>query len=316
MPVEVIKSFTIAPGVYDMEMTLFRRTDLHRLNPRPLVAKGVRITPGVFQRARAWLAGRGLLSPPVFPDIIGEYDDFIGKPYNARFVRDLTGRMTVRGRTILEIGSGNGAVAWQLLRAGPRRIVGIDIDYFSKCYLSMHRRYSYVMMDASSLGFDDDTFDGAYSFNVFEHCLDLGRVLSEIHRVLKPGGRLYASFGPIWSSAVGHHYHVTDRHGATPHIPPFGHLRYSEAEMENLLRSKGLEDEVVRRAVEFIYRSTIINRLGIREIVQIVEASPFRRKDISFTRDTKREVPEEFRGKLPYSEDDLSIRDVELLLVK
>ncbi|MDD5555828.1 MAG: hypothetical protein PHN82_01125 [bacterium] len=83
-----------------------------------------------------------------------------------------------------------------------------------------------------------------------------------------------------------------------------------------MLKSKGPEDEVARREVDAICHSPAINRLGIRGIVELVESSPFPKKDISATRDTRRKVPEGFAGKLPCSGDELGVRDVRLLLLK
>jgi ubiquinone/menaquinone biosynthesis C-methylase UbiE len=40
---------------------------------------------------------------------------------------------------------------------------------------------------------------------VFEHIKNLPVVLSEFSRVLKPGGLLYASFGPLWYGYGGDH---------------------------------------------------------------------------------------------------------------
>jgi SAM-dependent methyltransferase len=49
-----------------------------------------------------------------------------------------------------------------------------------------------AIVDAHDIPFADDTFDGVVAQAVLEHVLDPVRVVSEIHRVLKPGGVVYA----------------------------------------------------------------------------------------------------------------------------
>jgi ubiquinone/menaquinone biosynthesis C-methylase UbiE len=43
-------------------------------------------------------------------------------------------------------------------------------------------------MDATDLQFDNDTFDVVISFEVIEHILDYQKYLTEVTRVLRPGG--------------------------------------------------------------------------------------------------------------------------------
>ena len=44
-------------------------------------------------------------------------------------------------------------------------------------------------MDARSLDFDDNTFDLVWSWGVIHHSSETEKIISEIHRVLKPGGQ-------------------------------------------------------------------------------------------------------------------------------
>ncbi len=43
--------------------------------------------------------------------------------------------------------------------------------------------------EADQLPVDDETVDVVITNGVFNLCLDKGKVLSEVHRVLRPGGR-------------------------------------------------------------------------------------------------------------------------------
>jgi ubiquinone/menaquinone biosynthesis C-methylase UbiE len=56
------------------------------------------------------------------------------------------------------------------------------------------------MTDATALPFPDEYFDCVYSFGVLHHIPDVAEVLSEVKRVLKPGG--------VLQTAVYHRYSV------------------------------------------------------------------------------------------------------------
>ena len=64
---------------------------------------------------------------------------------------------------------------------------------------------SFFKMDSASLQFQNETFDFIFSYNAFEHFKEPEEVLRESIRVLKKGGSLFLSFGPLYFSAFGAH---------------------------------------------------------------------------------------------------------------
>lgn len=67
----------------------------------------------------------------------------------------------------------------------------------------------HLKKNAEETGFQDDQFDLVLSLAALEHLYDLPTVLEESFRIVKRGGTFLTLFGPIWSSAWGHHLWVT-----------------------------------------------------------------------------------------------------------
>jgi ubiquinone/menaquinone biosynthesis C-methylase UbiE len=96
----------------------------------------------------------------------------------------------------LEVGSGSGAMAVQLLTdfAGLRMIAtGYDpelVDVVEQSLKPFGQRASVQRADAAALPFPDDRFDVVCSFAMFHHVAEWQRAVAECVRVLRPGGRL------------------------------------------------------------------------------------------------------------------------------
>lgn len=75
-------------------------------------------------------------------------------------------------------------------------------------------RHTDVVGDAHHLPFADGAFDAVVTFNTFEHLHDPRRAAAEVHRVLRPGGRLLlqtAFLQPLHEPP--HHYYNTTEFG-------------------------------------------------------------------------------------------------------
>jgi SAM-dependent methyltransferase len=92
--------------------------------------------------------------------------------------------------------------------------------------------------DARRLPFADGTFDAVVTSEVLEHIQDDVTAISELHRVLKPGGTLGVTVPTWWPEKIN--WMLSDEY----HAPksPGGHVRiYSATELKAKLRSAGFD---------------------------------------------------------------------------
>ena len=97
----------------------------------------------------------------------------------------------------------------------PKSVFGVDYFNYERAWAAMRhsalRRYprSKLAFRQTDLVRMQEIPDGSQdiigSDAVFEHLRYLPAVLHEFHRVLKPGGVLYATFGPLWYTWGGDH---------------------------------------------------------------------------------------------------------------
>jgi 2-polyprenyl-6-hydroxyphenyl methylase / 3-demethylubiquinone-9 3-methyltransferase len=118
-------------------------------------------------------------------------------PVRSAYFRELLARSPTmrRGARGLDVGCGGGILTEDFARVG-YPMVGIDRSRPSLQAARAHafaERFPlrYVNADAETLPFGDASFDFVSCCDVLEHVPDVGRVLSEIARVLRPGGLFF-----------------------------------------------------------------------------------------------------------------------------
>lgn len=97
-----------------------------------------------------------------------------------------------QGKQVLEIGVGLGADHQRFAEAGAL-LSGIDlteraIDHTRRRLTLLGLSSSLAVGDAENLDFPDESFDLVYSWGVLHHSPDTPKAITEVYRVLKPGG--------------------------------------------------------------------------------------------------------------------------------
>ena len=139
---------------------------------------------------------------------------------------------------VLDVGTGSGRLAFALAGLGAGEVVGVDLDPEGgvpslerepvRERLTGGRDARLVTADVSRLdAFDDGSFDLVCSMSAIEHFGDLPAALSELARVLRPGGLMYHGVDPWFGKAGGHSLCTADF--------PWGHLRLTEDELVRYL---------------------------------------------------------------------------------
>ena len=147
------------------------------------------------------------------------------------------------GETILDVGCGNARDIVPILDA-KARIIGIDVseEMIRQGKIDLARAgfpdVELKVGDATQLKLSSESFDGVLCSEVIEHIPDAAKAIREIHRVLKPGGRLVLST-PNRASWYGFDRYVlwTKMLGMTWNHP-FDHWRTMD-EVCQLLREHG-----------------------------------------------------------------------------
>ena len=107
--------------------------------------------------------------------------------YHVKLIREHLGSLA--GKRVLDVGCGKGRFARVFHEQEPAaELWGLDISETMLSYVPEGIRTRAGSM--TELPFEDAFFDGAYATESLEHAVEIDKAVSEICRVVKPGGRI------------------------------------------------------------------------------------------------------------------------------
>lgn len=102
----------------------------------------------------------------------------------------------LHGRTVLDVGSGNGYYGWRMLGAGASRVIGIDpswlsvVQHFAVNHYLRDPRHHILPLTLEALTPNIQAFDTTFSMGVLYHRRSPLDHLEELRNTLRPGGEL------------------------------------------------------------------------------------------------------------------------------
>ncbi|MBN2174265.1 MAG: class I SAM-dependent methyltransferase [Bacteroidales bacterium] len=114
-----------------------------------------------------------------------------------------------------------------------REYIGVDIKING---YEQNEKYIDVFYNGHTLPFDDNYFDSAFSSEVFDDIFNLEEILSELKRVLKPGGHILITYPFVWDE----------------HDVPYDFARYTSFGMEHLLKESGFDIVLAKKSTAYL----------------------------------------------------------------
>jgi SAM-dependent methyltransferase len=165
-----------------------------------------------------------------------------------------------RDKDVLDFGCGPGGEAVEIAEHGARHVFGVDLRQKWLDLAEAHAEEHGVADRCTFVREWQDPVDLIISLDSFEHFADPAGVLAHMRRLLRPGGKVLAAFGPTWYHPLGGHIYS---------VFPFSHLVFSE---RALVRWRALHKSDGARTIE----ESGLNKMTIRRFIKLVEASPLR----------------------------------------
>lgn len=197
------------------------------------------------------------------------------------------GQLTeLSGNRLLDVGCGDGAYTVRLA-SGYEQVDAVDVEPERlKVFTDRGTDITLHSMLAEELAFDAETFDTVTMIEVLEHVADVDRTLEQVHRVLKPNGRLCLTTPNRYFPIETHGFAVRGKRYAPargpflPWLVPL-HARLADARsftargLTATLRRHGLAPVRLDYMMPPFDRSALGQR--IRPITDRIERSPLRR---------------------------------------
>lgn len=165
--------------------------------------------PALYRYARKQLSNDFLLGAPRKTRVLPER----GFPMEARRAW-LNRHIRLRGAKLVVQGTGSGWDTLSWVRYGPISIIALDLYPYGISWRKIrhHTREEglkppdFLLSSLENIPLKSGTADVVVSDAVYEHCVDLESVMRETYRILKPGGYVYSTYGPLWFCFGGDHF--------------------------------------------------------------------------------------------------------------
>lgn len=198
--------------------------------------------------------------------------------------------VALRGQHLLDIGCGNGVYTLRMLE-GFDEAVGIDIEPDRLAHFrgtAGAAAVSVLECSATDVPFEDQTFDAVTAIETMEHLGEyLTGTLSEISRVLRPGGSFYLTTPNRWWPLEQHGFMLRGKVRPGWRFPfltwiPAVHRRFSvndaftPGRLDRLVQAHGFERTGLAYMWPPLDRHPALNR-RLRPALTLLQKTPLRR---------------------------------------
>lgn len=210
-----------------------------RTNPRPTREWKARFYDPDCNGLAEQMGGKEFVYAPA-PDRLPSYQ---------RLLHFITKRVPARGR-LVDIGAASGVFASMARDAGFEAFA-CDYSREALAYGEKHYGIRTIQSPAEDIDAEDESFDVVTIFHTIEHLPDPLAVLRELHRILKPGGRIFLEtpnylphyfmqtrFGFIWPL----YKWLTKRQHGIPWVPFDHYYHWTPQHLLEALRLAGFEE--------------------------------------------------------------------------
>jgi len=221
--------------------------------------------------------------------------------------------LSIDARRVLDIGCGDGAIDLGLCKkARPARLLGLDLVQTDIDDLKTlaeaagcgewPRNLEFGVCSPTLIPLPDSSMDVVVSWSVFEHVSSPVEVLSELRRVIRPGGFMFLQIWPLYRSQHGSHLWFWYPNG-------WEHQLRAPAELiDEVKKSDSQSSDVVD---EMLTDFTTLNRLTIDDLQRALGAAGFRIRRLALQTDVI-EIP---RSLTHVSVSDLATSGVKLIAI-
>jgi ubiquinone/menaquinone biosynthesis C-methylase UbiE len=159
---------------------------------------------------------------------------------------------TLENKRVLSVGVGSGEELTEIKNRNPIAVTAIDIsEKLMAIAKTQHPDVAFEKMDMSHMTFADRSFDLIYSSLTFHYAPDWDVLLSEMYRVLIPGGTLLFS----------------------THNPPYWDLKQKTGNVYTNARGVSMNEH--RKVINDVVDITYYNHLSVEALRETVEHAGF-----------------------------------------